>query len=349
MAGWRPRRKLPKQGDLPQQWSIALPDYVNDLRFSPDGTLLAAATLAGPVVVLNAAQGDVRYQLDGHAGGAFAVAWSPDGKRLATSGQDGMVRLVEGTTGSVVVQMEGGDAWVEHLVWSPNGKHLAAAAGKLVQFFSSGGKIIGVVKSHVSTVSSMVWLPHVDLAVTACYGGIQFLAVDSAQPVKQYAWKGSILSLAVTPDGKYLASGNQDNSVHAWRAENGEDFQMAGYPTKVTTLAFSANSSTLATGGGKDLALWDFSGKGPAGKAPTVLKGHDGLVSALVFARMSGQPRLISVGRDGKLCTWAPHVLPRTVSVTQGDTPLERVAADPQGRLIAVADKTGRVSMFIHQ
>jgi WD40 repeat protein len=349
MAGWRPKRKLPKQGELSQQWSITLPDYVNALGFSPDGNALAAATLAGPVVVLDTTQGEVRYQLDGHAGGAFAVAWSPDGKVLATSGQDGMVELVNGASGSVIAKMAGGDAWVEHLSWSPDGRYLAVAAGKVAQFFSPGGKILGEVKSHASTISSLLWLPHADLAVTACYGGIQFLAVGEPQPVKRYEWKGSILSLAVTPDGKYVASGNQDNSVHAWRTSSGEDFQMAGYPTKVTTLAFSANSSILATGGGKEIALWDFSGKGPAGKKPTVLKGHEGLVTALSYARMNGQPRLISAGRDGLLCTWAPHLSPRTISVTKSAAPLERVIADPQGRFIAVADKVGQVGLFLHQ
>ncbi len=349
MSGWRPKKKLPKQSELPQQWSMALPDYVNALRFSPDGTLLAAATLAGPVVVLDAAQGEVRYQLDGHAGGSFALAWSPDGKLLATSGQDGMIHLVEATTGSLVAQMEGGDAWVEHVAWSLDSQYLAAAAGKVAQIFSAKGKILTAVKSHASTISSIVWLPHAELLVTSCYGGIQFLSVEEAQPVKRFEWKGSILSLVVTPDGKYLASGNQDNSVHVWRMHNGEDFQMAGYPTKVTTLACSADSHTLATGGGKEIALWDFSGKGPAGKKPTILNGHTGLVTDLVFARMSGQQRLLSVGRDGLLCTWAPSLSSRTISLTNGDGPLERIAADPQGRLIAVADKGGRVSVFVHQ
>ncbi|MBM4259684.1 MAG: WD40 repeat domain-containing protein [Deltaproteobacteria bacterium] len=82
---------------------------------------------------------------------------------------------------------------------------------------------------------------------------------------------------------------------------------------------------------------------------PTILKGHDGLVTDLTYARLSGQRRLLSVGRDGLLCTWAPHVSPRTISVTKSETPLERVAADSQGRYIAVADKVGQLSVFLHQ
>ncbi|MEW6298597.1 MAG: hypothetical protein AB1671_12750 [Thermodesulfobacteriota bacterium] len=241
-----------KQG-LPLVWSVNLPDYVNALRFSPDGTLLAAATLAGPVVVLASDTGDVRYQLEGHDGGTLAVGWSADGTLLATGGQDGHAQIVQAENGTLAAPLAAGGAWVEHVVWSPDGAYLGVAAGKSVRFFSPTGTLVGEVNAHASTVTALLWLPHAELAVTACCGGVQFLRVGQPAPVKRYAWKGSILTLVVTPDGKYLASGNQDNSIHVWRTGSGEDFQMTGYPSKVTVLAFSRNGQTLASGGGDTL------------------------------------------------------------------------------------------------
>lgn len=336
-----------RQG-LPLGWVRGLPDYVSALRFSPDGRLLAAATLAGMVVVLESDSGEVRYQLDGHAGGALTLGWSPDGQFLATGGQDGGVCIVKSDTGVTLASIEVSSAWVEHVAWSPDSRYLGVAAGKVARFFSQAGSVAGEVKEHASTVTSLLWLPQSELAVTACYGGIQFLRVKQSTPLKRYAWKGSILTLVAAPNGKYLASGNQDNSIHVWRTSSGEDFQMEGYPSKVKVLAFSPNSQTLATGFGPAVLLWDFSGKGPGGKKPQALKGHTGTVTDLAFSEQRGQRRLVSIAHDGMLCTWAPHLSPGTVTATATDAPLERLAADPRGRLLVAADRYGQVLAFLH-
>ena len=332
--------------DLTPRWSADLPDYVNALRFAPDGALLAAPTLAGPVAVLEAETGQVCYELAGHRGGTLAVAWSPDGRVLATGGQDGQVRLMRGNTGTLMTVLDGGGGWVEHLAWSQDGRCVAVAIGKTARFFSASGERLGEVTEHESTITALRWLPQTELVVTACYGGVQFLQAGQPQPVQRFPWKGSILSLVISPDGKYLASGNQDASVHVWRTKTGEDFQMSGYPTKVTTLAFSPNSRTLATGCGAAILLWDFKGKGPAGKKPQILKGHTGLVTDLTFIQAQGNRRLVSVARDGVLCTWAPHLSSRTVTATAADVPLERLAVDPRERMLVVASRFGRVDAF---
>jgi WD40 repeat protein len=333
---------------LPLAWAMTLPDYVSDLRFSPDGLLLAAATLAGPVVVMEPDAGTIRYQLDGHDGGSLTLDWSPDGKLLATGGQGGDARIVQGETGVTVALMEAGAEWVERVAWSPDGRSLGVAAGKSVRFFSSTGKLLGEVKDHASTITSLLWLPRSELAVTACYGGVQFLSVNQSTPVKSYAWKGSMLTLVVTPNGKYLASGNQDNSIHVWRTSNGEDFQMTGYPSKVKVLAFSRNAQTLASGGGNTVILWDFSGKGPAGRKPQMLRGHTGMITDLVFTESHGQRRLVSVAQDGELCTWALQLSTRPVTTNATDAPLERVAMDPRGRFLVAANRNGQVLAFLH-
>ena len=118
------------------------------------------------------------------------------------------------------------------------------------------------------------------------------------------AWQGSLLLARVTPDGRWVASGNQDASVHVWRLWSGEDAEMAGYPEKVDTQAFDCTSRWMANGGTTEVHLWDFSGKGPMGRSPRTLPGHDAQLSALAW-----QPTgdlLASAGREGGVAVWSP-------------------------------------------
>ena len=63
--------------------------------------------------------------------------------------------------------------------------------------------------------------------------------------------------MAWSPDGKVLAHGNQDATVHFWYAQTGTDLQMSGYPTKVRELGWDFTSRYLATGGGRMPCVWD--------------------------------------------------------------------------------------------
>jgi WD40 repeat protein len=335
--------RVSSQPELVPQGSVELPDCISAIRFSPDGTTLAAASLGGAVVAIDCETTEVRHRLPGHPGGALAVAWSPDGQLLATGGQDGKVRLL-GLASGFEVGLDAGPGWVEHLAWSPDGRWLASSAGKVVRFWSPPRVLAGEVNGFESTVTGLVWVPESGLAVVSCYGGVHVLEVGVTRPVRSFAWKGSILSLVISPDGNYLASGNQDASVHIWRAQTGEDFQMQGYPTKVKALAFSPDSRCLATGGGAAIAIWDFSGDGPAGRAPDILEGHTDLVTDLAFVERGRERLLASVSLDETLSLW--RLAKRKRGIWASSQPLARLAIDSTHRRIAVGSRLGRVSVL---
>jgi WD40 repeat protein len=338
-------RRAPRRGRArDDRWTVELPDFAEAMAWSPDGESLAVATLAGPVFVLDAESGKELVKDEGHAGGAMAVAFSPDGRRLVSGGQDGLIRSWT-REGKREQRQYGGGTWVDHVIWAPEGDCLATAAGRIVRVWTPELDLVAEVTGYESTVMSMFWMPGTSQIVTACYGGLQFLEVGGYEWARHLDWKGAIVAATPSPEGTYIAAGNQDASVHVWNTRTGRDLAMTGYRTKVRELAWSPDGLLLATGGGEEITLWSFAGRGPAGRAPELLRGHQGRVTGLQFTP-DGR-RLLSCGDDGGLLTWerAGKKLQLT-RVRESDQSLHSLSLSPDGTRVAVAGDGGEVTMW---
>lgn len=331
-----------------RRWEAELSDHVIDLQWSPTGSKLAAASVSGEIKIFSE-DGAAALTLPGHGFGTTAIAWSADGEHFASAGQDGKIILWNIAARAPKHTMDGGANWVEHLAWNPLGgtkgfNHLlASAAGKKLRLWNEGGELKREFPNQVSTISSIAWKPKAQELTSAAYSNLSFWLPGNASPARKFEWKGSILTIAWSPNGKFVATGDQDATVHFWFEKSGKDLQMWGYPTKVRELAWSANSKYLATGGSADVTVWDCSSS-PAGTKPITLSMHDRLISALAFQKTT--MHLASAGQDGRVLLWLPGKETRPLAGIGANSPVSRIAWSPDDKRLAMSTESGFIAVM---
>jgi WD40 repeat protein len=325
------------------RWQAHVGDHVIALAWSPDGLTLAAAAVGGPITLCDGQTGRIRHVLPGHGFGTSALSWRPQGLLLASAGQDGKVRVWDAQGGREHLALDGGAAWVERVAWSPDGTLLASAAGRKVRLWDPAGRMVREYPNHPSTVADIRWKPGTHELASAAYGELTLWNPEKSEPIRVCKWKGSMLVLAWSPDGKYIATGDQDSTVHFWIVKTGEDLMMSGYPTKVRELAWDCTSRYLATGGGAVPCVWDVSGKGPAGTKPLQFEAHQDRVTGLAFQHAG--PLLASAGADGLVALWQPGKSKRALTQAAHRAPIAQMGWSPDDRRLALGMESGTVAV----
>ncbi len=119
-------------------------------------------------------------------------------------------------------------------------------------------------------------------------------------PTWTLAVESPVWSVAVSPDGKHIASGSQDGAVRIWNADGrGSPLVLLGHQTGVNSVAFSADGRHLVSGSyDKTIRVWNTDGTGEA----TVFNGHEKEVNAVAFSPNGMQ--IVSGSNDETIRIW---------------------------------------------
>jgi len=256
-------------------------DGVSSVAFSPDGQLLASGSSDKTIKLWNVSDGSLARTLNGHTSEINSVTFSLDGKFLASGSDDKTIRVWNTLDGSLVRTIVTEES-VNSVAFSPDGQFLASGEAFAVKIWRlSDGSLV---KTLESSSYSVAFSPDGQLLASQGFGDytIKLWQVsDWSLAGTLTGSTGSVMSLAFSHDGQFLASAELDGATKIWRISDGKlvkTLRGHSYLGLLWTfsVSFSPDGQFLASAGG-GIAVWRLGTLAPNNppSAPTLLSPSD--------------------------------------------------------------------------
>jgi WD40 repeat protein/tRNA A-37 threonylcarbamoyl transferase component Bud32 len=143
-------------------------------------------------------------------------------------------------------------------------------------------------------------------------------------------YKTSVTHVALSPDGRVLATACTAGLVQLWDTGSGRLLQkLPGEHPAVACLAFSPDGATLAVGQEREVQLWEVAGA----RLLRTLAGHKGAVRSVAFS--ADGKLLASGGEDWRIELWDPATGRERATLPGHLEAVTALAFAPDGRTLA--------------
>lgn len=344
--GAKPELFLPERGK--QGWKISRRGFLTG------ATATGAAVLATGMAAK--ARGEIQApfpqfkcpQVTAHTDAVTCLAFSTDGKYLYSGSNDNKIKVWEVSRQGLVKIWTQHTANVSVLTASPNGKWLLSGSedNKVMVWKLANHTLRKKISKHSNDVSGVGVMPNSNRAFSADKSGyIKYWKVPSGAAVGEWKADTGVYSLAVSPDGQYLATGHYDH-VTLWSLRDGEWgrllHQFGDYNGNVYDIAFSPNSKTLAAASYSKayIKVWSI----PDGTlAKSYNRAHLNKVYSLAVS--SDGKHMASGGKNGVVKIWNYPEGGLINKLTIGKVYATALAINPDGMSVAVGQEDGKIRL----
>jgi WD40 repeat protein len=235
---------------------------VTSVAYSPDGRLLASASVDKTIRIWDVGSSLSIRALRGHRDFVESIAYSPAGRILASGSRDTTVKLWDTLSGSELRNLAGHSATVSSVAFSSDGKILSSGSwDKTIKLWDvASGRVLRVLKGHTAPVFSIAFSPDGRTLATGSENKIiKLWDVVRGREIRSLSGHtDSVSSVTFSQDGKILASGSWDKTIKLWDVSSGRIIRtFAGYEGFVYSIAFSPDGKVLASGAEEAVRLFE--------------------------------------------------------------------------------------------
>ncbi|CAE6426768.1 unnamed protein product [Rhizoctonia solani] len=236
--------------------------------------------------------------------------------------------------------------------FSPDGSRIAVAAGKELFIIDgyTGQRLVGPLKGHTNTVSSVEFSPDgLHIASSSWDGTIRVWNVQTGHmpidPLLGHAL--SVEAIHFSPDSTRLVSGSWDRTLRVWHVATGGMIlgPLQGHTAIVTAVAFSPDGRLIASGSSdKTIRIWEAQ-TGSMVHGP--FQGHNAGVTSIAFSPDGSY--LASGSRDSTIRLWGVQRGYKNWTISEGRADVItaiQFSPDSQRIVSASEDKVIRIHVL---
>eukprot|EP00051_Salpingoeca_urceolata_P001430 m.40932 g.40932 ORF g.40932 m.40932 type:complete len:682 (+) comp11419_c0_seq1:841-2886(+) len=318
-------------------------DWVQSVRWSPDGQTVATGGFDAAVFLLNADTLEPLRELEGHEGRVRAVDFSPDWKSVVTGCEDGFLRVYEADTGKLVSSTPNLQTMrpseIVSVSWNPDGRSVLIASGHNARVWRvSSSQSPETVYSHKGSINQIAWsvngkkvlsVSNDRTAVISSTGRQEVLSTYRDHP-------DAVLCGSWACDGTRVATGCQDGKLRVFDTLTDKLVSIVdAHKDWVMCVQFSPDTNNILASCGfqtdKTCKVWETD-NGELLQSFT----HGGGVNTVSWKPDGRQ--LVTGGCDFAVCVWNVELGEdaKAAKVVEGhEDGVRSVAWSPDGRLLA--------------
>ncbi|KAL3441572.1 hypothetical protein BJX65DRAFT_245042 [Aspergillus insuetus] len=245
-------------------------DWIDAIAFSPLGDAVASGSGDRTVRIWDVHTGNCRLVLHGHEHSCASVAFSPDGKLIAAGSYDRTIRVWETGTGTLVHILRGHEDQVKAVRFSPDGRLLASGGvDQSIRIWAvEDGCTVQTLRGHRAHISSLAFAPTQDSSSSS--STIVLVSGSEDNTIRVWDLESGVSrvidchvdwvhDVAVSPDGKLIATASADRTVKVWDSVTAAVvLTLEGHRDWVTAVIFSWDSRMVVSASfDQTIRLWD--------------------------------------------------------------------------------------------
>lgn len=327
--------------------------FVNDVKFSPDGTKIAVGSSDRTISIVDVASFEVEKTLSGHEASVTAVSWSKDGKQLLSSANDKSTILWDVKEGSVAKKSTFGknvmDMQVACAILPKTGRFASVAlSGDISLMGADADEPEMVLRGHAKQIVGLTVVNGV--AYSADYSGRMVpWDVGSGPSKKYFSGKGPSTGVsAIAANDKMIVNVGMDGKIFATPLDSLEYAKPLTLKGGASDVAMPASGSdylaavinetrvAIVSNDGTEFVAEMQLDRSDKGVCVAVTQDGSRLAIGVEVAGGAGEYRMLKFS-GGSLEQEGESV--RVLSAPN------RLAFSPDGKILAIGEKSRRVKM----